>query len=36
MFGTCMDAYTPYKYQITNNLFLYVYTIEMLWYNDKL
>ena len=35
MWGTCMDPYTPYKFQITRNLFLYVYTIELHSYNQK-
>ena len=27
--GTSVDPFTPYKFQIIQNIFLYVYTIEM-------
>ena len=27
--GTCVDPFTPYKFQITQNIILCVYTIEM-------
>ena len=34
--GTCVDPLTPHKFQITQNILLYVYTIEMHGYNHKL
>ena len=27
--GASLDPFTPYKFQIIKNIFLYVYTIEM-------
>ena len=36
IFGTCMDPLTQHKFQITQNILLYVHTIEMHGYNHKL
>ena len=36
IFGTFVDPYTSYMFQITQNIFLHVYTIDLYWYNHKL